>query len=250
MRRSSSPALLGIAITAVSSVLIAPAAARAQPAAYRCPVTFYVEDDRSPPVGIAELVFDVAYTPPELRFVGIGTSVACTRIVPNTLAVFDDDDHGTLRIDLSTDAAISSVIQLLAVCTTESVELPTASDFTITLVAETKVGGGAVVPPVLVQLLLPTVEDCDAVSSTTTSTTTTTTTTTLAPPGPECGDPTQDSAITATDALFALNAAVGLRTCEPCVCDIDGSTTVSASDALILLTIAVGQPYAPACPPC
>jgi hypothetical protein len=215
-------------------------------------VTFYLEDDRNPPVGIATLVFDVAYTPPELRFVGIGTSVACTRLVPNTLAIFHDDDHGTLRLDFSTGAAISSFFQPLAVCTTESSELPKAADFSVTLVEETKVGGGTVTPPVPVRLLLPTIEDCGDVFSTTTSTTvpTTSSTTTLAPPSSECGDPTADSSITATDALFTLNAAVGLLACEPCVCDIDGSAAVSASDALIILKLAVGQPYETNCPTC
>jgi hypothetical protein len=167
--------------------------------------------------------------------------------------VFDDDDHGTLRIDLSTDAAISSFFQPLAVCTTDSLELPTANDLTITLVEQTKADGGAVVPPVPVRLLLPTIEDCGDVFATTTSTTvptTSSTTTTLLPPGPECGDPTGDSLTTATDALFTLNAAVGLRACEPCVCDIDGSAAVTASDALVMLQRAVGQPYEPACPPC
>jgi len=224
----------------------------AQPIAYRCPVTFYLEDDRNPPVGIAKLVFDVAYVPPDFRFVGMGTSVVCTRLVPNTLAIFDDDDHGTLRIDLSTDAAISSFFQPLAMCTMESVELPKPADLKVTVVEETKVGGGAVVPPVVVRVLLPTIEDCDDVFSTTTSTTVTTTssTTTFPPPGAECGDPTGDAAITATDALFTLNAAVGLLACELCVCDVDGSATVSASDALVMLRLAVGQPYELACPPC
>jgi hypothetical protein len=240
-------------MAAVGFVLVVPAAAPAQPVGYRCPVTFYLEDDRNPPVGLATLVYDVTYTPPELRFVGMGTNVTCTRLVSNALAVFDDDDYGTLRIDFSTDAAISSFFQPLAVCTTDSLALPTAEDLKITLVEETKVGGGAVVPPVPVRLLLPTIEDCGDVFATTTSTTvptTSSTTTTLLPPGPECGDPTGDSSTTATDALFTLNAAVGLRACEPCICDIDGSATVTASDALVMLQRAVGQPYEPACPPC
>jgi hypothetical protein len=242
-----------VAMAAVVIVLALPSVGRSQPIAYRCPVTFYLEDNRNPPVGIAHLVFDVVYTPPELRFVGMGTSVLCTRLVPNTLAIFDDDDHGALRVDLSTDAAISSFFQPLAVCTTESAELPKAADLAVTLVEETKVGGGAVVPPVAVRVLLPTIEDCGDVFTTTTSTTvptTSSTTTTVPPPGPDCGDPTGDAAITATDALFTLTAAVGLRACDPCLCDVDGSSTVSASDALVMLQLAVGQPYELACPPC
>lgn len=239
------PALLVAAISLVGIILAAPSVGRAQPAGYRCPVTFYLEDDRVPAVGISTLIFDVEYGPPELRFVGIGANVGCTRIVPNALALFDDDDHGTLRLDFSTDAAISSLFQPLAVCTTESAEPPIAADLAAKLVEETKVGGGAVVPPVVVKILLPTVDDCETVATTTTSSTTT-----LPTPGPACGDPVADSTITATDALFTLNAAVGLRACALCVCDVDGSTSVSASDALILLRFAVGQPYETSCPPC
>lgn len=55
---------------------------------------------------------------------------------------------------------------------------------------------------------------------------------------------------TATDALFALNAAVGLQTCAPCICDVAGSGSVAASDALLLLNAAVGVPVELACPPC
>ena len=57
-----------------------------------------------------------------------------------------------------------------------------------------------------------------------------------------CGDPTNDGRTTATDALFALNVAVGLQTCSLCTCDVDSSSSVSASDALRLLNFSVGIP--------
>jgi hypothetical protein len=57
-----------------------------------------------------------------------------------------------------------------------------------------------------------------------------------------CGDPTNDGRTTASDALFALNAAVGLQTCSLCTCDVDSSSSVSASDALRLLNFSVGIP--------
>lgn len=95
------------------------------------------------------------------------------------------------------------------------------------------------------------------VSSTTTVTVPSTTTTTL-PPGDTCADPValtagraaSASAVTASDALFILGAAVGIQTCELCVCDADGSGGVAATDALITLQAAVGQPVTLQCPPC
>lgn len=94
-------------------------------------------------------------------------------------------------------------------------------------------------------------------TTTTTSIPVETTTTTLASGG-SCGDPvgpllvsgSVPALVNATDALFALRAAVGLETCEICVCDVDASGSVAASDALALLLVAVGQPGDLECPPC
>lgn len=55
-----------------------------------------------------------------------------------------------------------------------------------------------------------------------------------------CGDPTGDGVITATDALFVLNGAVGLLQCDLNVCDASGDGAVTASDALMVLRKAVG----------
>ena len=65
-----------------------------------------------------------------------------------------------------------------------------------------------------------------------------------------CGDPIPDRVIRASDALFALNTAVSLVTCELCVCDVDGSGGIAATDAAILLRVAVGQNIELACPAC
>lgn len=82
-----------------------------------------------------------------------------------------------------------------------------------------------------------------------------TTTTTL--PVQRCGDPLNPSAsvagefdITASDALFALKAAVGSTACELCVCDVNDSGSLTASDALAILRDAVGLPIDLQCPPC
>ena len=94
-------------------------------------------------------------------------------------------------------------------------------------------------------------------SSTFPPTTVSTTTTTLAPVG-ACGDPVDPptvigelpAVVNATDALFTLRTAVSLESCSLCVCDLDDSGSVTASDALALLLIAVGQPGSLDCPPC
>jgi len=86
--------------------------------------------------------------------------------------------------------------------------------------------------------------------------TTTTTSTTLA--DTPCGNP-MDTAplagaghdtITASDAMAALRAAVGIQQCSVCVCDVDASGTVTATDALLILRFAVGQPVSLQCPSC
>jgi Tol biopolymer transport system component len=80
-------------------------------------------------------------------------------------------------------------------------------------------------------------------------------------PPEECGDPVPDGALAAgrpegprlvraSDALYMLRAAVGSGTCELCVCDVDGNGSVAATDALITLKIAVGQPLTLQCPAC
>jgi hypothetical protein len=93
-------------------------------------------------------------------------------------------------------------------------------------------------------------------SSSTTSSSTTTTTPTC---GGICGDPIVDATahakadataavVTSSDALYVLEAAVGQRTCEPCICDVNGSGVLSATDAQLTLAAATGVPVALTCP--
>jgi hypothetical protein len=63
-----------------------------------------------------------------------------------------------------------------------------------------------------------------------------------------CGDASRDDTITATDALAALQAAVGARYCSLQLCDADDSGSVTASDALAILRAAVGSPSTLECP--
>jgi hypothetical protein len=108
-------------------------------------------------------------------------------------------------------------------------------------------GGGN---PSFVVAQIETTQDPTVATTTTTITTTTitTTTTTTTLPSGTCGDANDDGNITATDALFTLQVAVGQRTCDVRVCDVDASGLIVASDALLILNKAVGQPLALACP--
>ena len=66
----------------------------------------------------------------------------------------------------------------------------------------------------------------------------------------DCSQPLSNGpAPTATDCLWILNAAVLLQTCTPqCICAPSGELPISATDALVCLQNAVGQPVALQCP--
>jgi hypothetical protein len=58
------------------------------------------------------------------------------------------------------------------------------------------------------------------------------------------------SIVNASDGLFVLRASVGSECCDLCICDANGSGAVTATDALITLNAAVGQPVTLQCPAC
>jgi hypothetical protein len=64
------------------------------------------------------------------------------------------------------------------------------------------------------------------------------------------GAPPRAAIITASDALYVLNSAVGAAACETCVCDVNNSGAVTATDALFVLNAAVGLEVTLMCPPC
>jgi cysteine-rich repeat protein len=67
----------------------------------------------------------------------------------------------------------------------------------------------------------------------------------------DCADPDASGAVNASDALVLLRVAVGLEICDPCVCNVDSSGgPVGASDALRTLSVAVGLPVALLCTSC
>jgi len=67
---------------------------------------------------------------------------------------------------------------------------------------------------------------------------------------PECGDASSDGRLSAVDALSALKSATGTDECPACVCDVDVSQGVTATDALLLLRSAVGLHAALECAEC
>jgi len=62
-----------------------------------------------------------------------------------------------------------------------------------------------------------------------------------------CGDANKDGSRTATDALIALNTAVGLATCIETLCDANSSGTTTSTDSLIILNLSVGLDVVASC---
>jgi len=87
------------------------------------------------------------------------------------------------------------------------------------------------------------------------NTTTTTSTTVLECYG-DCGNPLVTTQLPirpikppdAGDARYILLTAIGERTCAPCICDVNGDGGISATDALLTLEVAVGEPVSLTCP--
>jgi cysteine-rich repeat protein len=65
-----------------------------------------------------------------------------------------------------------------------------------------------------------------------------------------CGDTDDTTSVSATDALYVLRVAVGLDSCDACICDVDNSGAVTSGDALRLLRNAVGISVELLCPTC
>lgn len=66
-----------------------------------------------------------------------------------------------------------------------------------------------------------------------------------------CADPDFDGVTTATDALFALQAAIEMASCLPEQCDTDNDSLITATDALRILAAALALDVELNCPfPC
>ncbi len=67
-------------------------------------------------------------------------------------------------------------------------------------------------------------------------------------PSVACGDANEDTNVSTTDALQALNTSVGTQNCVVEVCDVNSTMAVTATDALLIVQYAVGQPVELTCP--
>jgi hypothetical protein len=134
--------------------------------------------------------------------------------------------------------------------TTNLDEIMTASGFYPGYTCETY-GNTVNAPADLADYVDPSNIGCAATTTTlpaTTTTTLATTTTTTLPPA--CAQPVSSGpAPLATDCLYILRVVVGLATCDPaCVCAPKGTLPVAATDALMCLKKATGQPVVLNCP--
>jgi hypothetical protein len=77
--------------------------------------------------------------------------------------------------------------------------------------------------------------------------------------GGTCGDVLPDSVkqaasdptagiVTSSDALYILKGCIGEERCPRCICDVNDSGGVTATDALLTLAASVGGPVTLTCP--
>jgi hypothetical protein len=214
-----------------------------------CDVTYRMTTSQT----LSTLLMTSDYSAANGEFVGEFGAVECTDL-SGSMPIFNDNENAELLGLTFFSFGGFTGPRDLAVCVFEpSGAPPTPQQF----VSDIESAGAPNGSPVEgVEVVVSNIS-CDGVGTTTSTTgapTTTTTTgasttTSTMSEGAACGDEGNDG-ITATDALFALNAAVGLQTCAPCICDVDDSGSVAASDALLLLNAAVGVPVELTCPPC
>ena len=85
----------------------------------------------------------------------------------------------------------------------------------------------------------------------------TTTSTTMRECSGDCGNPLITTELPirpikppdASDALYILLTAIGQHPpCQPCICDVDSDGEIGATDALLTLAFAVGEPVTLTCP--
>jgi hypothetical protein len=199
---------------------------------------------------INNLDFVVNYVGVDAEIEGTPQSPDCEAALGGAIAGFHDDDAGHLNVAVIRLAHFSAPAVLAGCRIFYDTTVPDKSEFSITVTNAARDGEDNNVSP------LPSIQvtkvECpgDFPQGTTTTTLSEDTTTTL-PSGGRCGFPVTDGERpAASDALAALRAAVGIKTCALCVCDINSSGSVAASDALGILRAAVGIETPLDCPAC
>lgn len=198
-----------------------------------CVVTFRVVDE----IDLGQIIFTVGYAPSGCEVGGCGTAVACESPVSDRSdswpVASDWADSQTLYLKAGRTEGFSNPTNVYR-CDLHKhggADDPSPDDFVVSVVS-------ARTPPPLSKALteLPAIEvavDCDLGP---------TTTTTLPFEPASCGRPcsVETSPPSASDALYIASAAVGARTCKTCICDVNRSGVVNATDALAVLARAVG----------
>jgi len=196
-----------------------------------------IDFDLTNAVTLGALRFEVDYSGAPGGFQGSGAGIpsggtlACSSPLQGTDAAFSDNDDGLLTAGFISNGGFTGPTTL-ATCVFEVIgpsqlttgggattfAAPVAGDFAITVT-------DASTPQLDPAQATVVVGDISCAGSL------------------PCGQPiSTGSKPTASDCLFILKSAVGSATCSPaCVCDTDGGGTVSATDALTCLKVAVGQ---------
>ncbi|HYC56210.1 MAG TPA: hypothetical protein VEL28_14845 [Candidatus Binatia bacterium] len=175
------------------------------------------------------------------EFAGAGAAVECT-LLGNTIgAAADADQTRTLTLTASGTPTPINGPKDFARCTwIPASRFPVAGDFNLS----GQSGFNTNFQQVNAQITISKIECDGAIETTTTSTSTTTL------PAVVCGDFDGNGTLQASDALAVLRAAVGVLSCDPCVCDLDGNEAKTATDALIALRVAIGIALQVHCPAC
>lgn len=198
-----------------------------------CVVTFRVVDE----IDLGEVIFTAGYAASDCEVPGCGGGAACESPVSDWTPAWplasDRDESHELFLKAARTQGFSSPTNVYR-CDLHKragADDPSPEDFVVSVVS-------ARTPPPLSKALteLPAIEvavDCDLGP---------TTTTTLPFEPASCGHPctVETSPPSASDALYIVSAAVGARTCKTCICDVNRSGTVDATDALTVLAEAVG----------
>ncbi|MFT4571861.1 MAG: hypothetical protein ACI8TX_002743 [Hyphomicrobiaceae bacterium] len=214
-------------------------------------------------VDVSNLNFTVDYRLADGTFIGEGSRVECgVAITGRTVAAYRDRDIDGVR---EFNAAIirlnnfSGPTDLAACRWLFNDAPPSIGDFSavVTGAGTHDPDSGDIddirpLPKVRVDRVVCPGELPNGLSTTTTTTTTlTSVTSSTLLLGEICGVPVSGGeSPKASDALFALQAAVGVRSCELCLCDANGSGALGASDALAILRAAVGGDGDLDCPTC
>jgi hypothetical protein len=237
-------------VLALSGLLTVAAPVRAQD--HTCVFLLSMTDGAA----VGNLDFTVDYNGLDGDLEGTGSNPVCRRALSGSAFVAFNDNDVTRKLLVSVIRLtnFSAPVPLVGCRVFYDTDVPVAGDFVITVTNASSGGSDEQITP-KPKVKVTSIECPGQLPSATSTTTTTTTslpvTTSTVPLDGRCGFPATDGEKPgAADALATLRAAVGLRECPLCVCDIDDSGKVTASDALAVLRAAVGVQIGLNCPSC